>query len=141
MKSVLTICLFLITIHSFSQEITATATRQDWAGGACCQTGTNYNIVIRGSLDSLNKTEIKSAMIDGHHFYINRLADTKNELKIFHFNFQLVYDHRREIILDEEIEIVDRNIVKENYVLVSYNNQEMKIPIEKIEELFYIAYP
>lgn len=141
MKSVLAFCLFLITIHSFSQEITATATRQDWASGACCQTGTNYVVTIRGNLDTLSKIDIKSAMIDGNLFYINQIANQKNESTIFHFHFQLVNDHLREEILDEKIEVVDENTPKENYVLISYHNQEMKIPFEKIEELFYIAYP
>lgn len=141
MKFLLIFSIFLVTVYSNAQSITVTATRQHWAGGACCQTGTNYTIEITGSLDSLKKTEINYAMIDGHHFFINQLADNKNELKIFHFDFKLVIDHRKEIIADKKIEIVDTTKFKENYVLISYNNQEMKIPLEKIEDLFYLAYP
>jgi hypothetical protein len=141
MKSALSFCLFLLTINSFSQSITATATRQDWVGGICCQTRTDYTIAVTGNLDSLNKSDIKYAMIDGLLFSINKIADEKNDLKIFHFNFKLAVDNSREKISNEKIEIVDRSIVQENYVMISYNNQEMKIPIEKIEQLFSHAYP
>lgn len=141
MKSVLAICLFLITIHSFSQEITASATRQHWSGGVCCVTGTKYTVAIRGSLEYLNNCEFIAVIIDGNEFPINKKIDKKGELEIYHYQFNITYDNTQERILDEQLTVLDKSLVKENYLLIHYNNQDVKIPITNIEELFYLAYP
>jgi hypothetical protein len=132
--------MFLSSL-SFSQGISVKATRQHWAGGVCCVTGTKYTVAIRGSLDSLNNVEFKYAMIDGNAFSINKPIDKKGEWEIYHYEFNISIDKTREKITDEKITVVDKNLVQENYLLISYNNQDIKIPIKEIEDLFYLAYP
>jgi hypothetical protein len=141
MKSFFLLSFILLSSFSLSQPISVKATRQHWAGGVCCTTGSNYTVSIFGSLDSLNKSEIKYVMIDGNEFIVNQVPNKKNELRVFHFNFGISYDHRNEEIHLEKIKEVDHTKVKENYLVIIYNKQEMKIPITNIEELFYLAYP
>ncbi len=141
MKTFLTYCLFLLSINSFSQEISATATRQRWAGGVCCVTGTNYVITIRGSLDSLNNAEFHEVYIDGHEFSINKKKDKDNTYTILHYNFSHSINRQREIYDEKIIEINKDSIIQENHIVITYNGQRLKIPIESITELMYLAYP
>lgn len=141
MKTVLLFLLLSINFIAQSQIIKATATRQHWAGGVCCVTGTNYVITITGSIDSLNNSEFHQAYIDGNEFSINKEKDTKNTYTILRFNFGISKNHYRENIKDDIEEIKKESFIKENFVSITYNGQSLKIPIEPITELFYLAYP
>lgn len=141
MKTLLSLLLFLLANTSFSQKITATATRQEWAGGVCCVTGTNYVITIKGSVDSLNNSEFHEAYIDGYEFSINKQKDKDNTYTILHYNFSHSIDKRREIYDEEIIEIKKESFTQDNYIVITYNGERLKIPIEPITDLMYLAYP
>lgn len=141
MKTLLSLLLFILTISVSAQLVNIKATRQHWAGGVCCVTGTNYSISISGGLDTLNKMEFKSAIIDGNEFVINKVIDKTNQDKIFHFSFSVSQNHYREEIHDIKFEKTEDVVNKPNSINFIYQGQEMTIEINHIEELMYLAYP
>lgn len=141
MKSILSIFLLVFTINASAQLVNVKATRQQWAGGICCVTGTNYTISISGGLDTLNKMEFKSVIIDNQEFIINKVVEDTNQDKIFHFSFSVSNNHHREEILDIKIEKIEDVVIQPNSFNFIYQGQVMSLEINNIEELMYLAYP
>ena len=84
MKFSFLILCFLVVTGSFSQNLKIAVTRQDWAGGACCISGTNYRITITGNPDTLSQIEIHYFIIDGHKFDIIKPTDKNSKEKFFY---------------------------------------------------------
>lgn len=131
----------MLSTLSFSQGISVKATRQHWSGGTCCSSGTNYKVTIYGHKDSLDKIVLKYVMLDGNEFIINKVSNSNSEYAFLQFEFGVSNNYQKDEIQIEKIEVVDHTKINENYILITFNQQEMKIPLTEIDDLFYLAYP
>lgn len=81
MKLILFISLFIIQSTLFSQEIIS-ATKQDWVGGPCCVSGTNYVVTIISD-KPIASTKIKSILLKKHGAVYGEATIKENYIKIY----------------------------------------------------------
>lgn len=132
------LALFFYTF-SFSQieKFEITGTRQDWAGGVCCSSGTNYSLKVTSTELDLSDFAIDSIYLDENVFYQNiQVSKGKNFIQI---NFGLYFNHNQKDFFIEE-KIIQKP-KKNNVLILCKGNQKFELKITELKELEYLAYP
>jgi len=155
MKTIFSILLLLIACKNIkSQTITVnSATSQEWAGGVCCTTGTNYQIQLKVT-GVEKKFKLDTLWIGMNYFVLdetNGYSVIKNER-----NGELYYTlnagisqnrDERDYDIKEEIKKVKKPVTSPKYsgsacIVYSDNNKKKTlIEIVSFKELPYLAYP
>ena len=157
MKTIFSILLLLGLSQNFKSQtiIVNSATSQDWAGGVCCTSGTNYqiNLKVTGAgkkfkldtlwigekyflLDETNGYSVIKTESNGEVYYTLNAGISENKYK-GDYGFDL----------KKEIKKVEKKATAPKYsgsaciVYIDNNKKKNLIEIAAFKELPYLAYP
>lgn len=152
MKTVI-LLLFLAIIHTFSaQTITITnATKQSWAGGICCATGTNYQISLKVS-GIEKKFKLDTLWIGQKWFELSEqnssLVKSERNGEVYYTINAGISENRYYKSIDIEEKIVPvKTVFSPAYTgaaCIQYrdnNRQKQLLSIKEFKELDFLAYP
>jgi hypothetical protein len=134
----------LVSLNGICQLPTIRATTQGWAGGICCRSGTNYQVILTGKKETLDNFKAGSVCIGGLQFeseQINVSTTTVDNKTVVYLNMSISHDEadmRPDLIIDKSAKQTSCSTMQVNY---STGWKHHTIIIEKVEELEFLAYP
>lgn len=155
MKTIFSILLLFIACQNLkSQTITVNfATSQDWAGGVCCSSGTNFQINLKVT-EAEKMFKLDTLWIDGKHFVLDEtngysvVKSERNGELYFTLNAGISENrYERHYNLEKEIKEVKKPVKVPKYsgsaciVYTDNNKKKNLIEIATFKELPYLAYP
>lgn len=154
MKTVFSILLLFFACSSFKSQtfVINSATSQDWAGGVCCSSGTNYQISL-STENTDKKIRFDSLWIGQKAFALNEkdgysvVCNRNAEKTSYTIHAGISYNRHGDYDSDKIIEVEKKPIEKapsySGVALIIYHvNKERKVlEIASIKELPYLAYP
>ena len=140
MKPFVFLSLILFYFQSFSQKVSGTS--QDWAGGVCCSSGTNYSITI------IFPEEIDAKCVDIDSLHLNGALFCGNSWRAFITDSSITLSfgksyHRYDNYIDPELinNPLKNYSITDNNIYYRYKRKEYVLAIENMVELPYLAYP
>lgn len=141
MKIFFYINFFVVGFIGYSQNLQITGTKQFWASGICCNSGTNYVLKIEQQeiIDLLNSGYcLDSIFYDENLFFGNEIKLIENIKAIFvTFTYSINTRGYNPIFEQENV----TNIGIKNKILLVKGTEIKEFLIGQLEELPYIPYP
>ncbi|MGV3629580.1 MAG: hypothetical protein ACO1O6_00145 [Bacteroidota bacterium] len=137
--------MFLILPFRFlsqSNKLTVTGTKQSWAGGICCSSGTNYVLHLSSGSVDLQQVVVERISVDGN--CIASGWQLSSGVKSLILSFGTRNDHKQyKTFYPREGEQVhkDHRCPENNTIRLCINGETEEFTISELKELPYLAYP
>lgn len=136
--------LFLIFLSSSSiGQTILKATKQDWAGGVCCISGTNYSLVFNLP-KSVKTLEVDSVYLQTYGWvpstlHPEYLVDKQRRVNL---SFSLRRDENSPYLYNEVLEQPNfRRFDGAALIILKVNGKRVEKTIASFEELMFLVYP
>lgn len=137
----LLLCAVLLVSITYAQEIKK-ATQQDWAGGVCCATGTNYVVTIETDF-SADAVSLREIWLNNYGQVTGGILSDGPDPGTLTLSFG-TYSNKRSM---EDSEEEDRNKEKmpnfEGEALITLKKciKTIRLEVDSFETLMMLAYP
>ena len=142
MQTIIYLMMILMFPFTFlgqhSPELKITGTKQSWAGGICCRTGTNYTLQLSAPGLDPAQIQIEGIAIDGSCLASGWQSTTGMQgLNLIFGTSQDQYER----IFNPEPPHKDHKCPPGNSIRLKLNGESLEIPIGELKELPPVAYP
>lgn len=118
--------------------MTVKVSKQDWASGICCNSGTNYSIRITSEELDMRDYFVDTVFIDNMSFYCDlQVIKNKNFILIsFGKSYSKCNDNHVFSLKNE-----GQKPGRDKLIILSTYRKKTELEITTVEELFPLAYP